>query len=71
MTMYAEKSQPQCPNHRGDPAFYACCHPLPAGGSPDPTCFYWPQDGDPCAEGDENCFCEEDGGEDEWQEGQW
>ncbi|KAH8084585.1 hypothetical protein HD553DRAFT_350021 [Filobasidium floriforme] len=52
-----------CPNHKSDPAFYACCHPLPQGATADPSCFYWPQDDDPCEEGDKDCYCDEDEGD--------
>lgn len=42
-------------NHASDPSYYACCHPLPTGGTADASCRAV---GDYCEEGEENCVCE-------------
>lgn len=49
-------------NHASDPARYPCCHPLPPWGRPDASCR---SVGDDCEEGEENCVCGLDDGEEE------
>lgn len=49
-------------NHASEPDRYACCHPLPPWGTADASCRAV---GDVCEEGEENCVCEVEDGEDE------
>ncbi|KAJ9102527.1 hypothetical protein QFC21_002928 [Naganishia friedmannii] len=50
-----------CSNHLADPNYYACCHPLPLGGTADSKCQ---SVGDDCEGWEENCVCQ-DGDEDD------
>lgn len=49
-------------NHASDPARYPCCHPLPPWGNPDASCR---SVGDECEEGEENCVCGLEEGDEE------